>query len=59
MISGAIAMRIPHRAGFPDHGESPQTVAKIPKDVNSVYVRVDQNMLYWVKGDEIGSANIW
>ena len=52
-------MRIPHRAGFPDHGESPQTVAKIPKDVNSVYVRVDQNMLYWVKGDETGSANIW
>lgn len=34
-------------------------VAKIPKDVNSVYVRVDQNMLYWVKGDETGSANIW
>jgi hypothetical protein len=21
MISDAIAMRIPHRAGFPDHGE--------------------------------------
>ncbi len=36
-----------------------EIVEKIPKDVNSVYVRVDQNMLHWVKGDETGSVNIW
>ena len=32
---------------------------KIPKGADSVYVRVDENMLYWVKGSETGSVNIW
>jgi hypothetical protein len=32
---------------------------KIPKDADSVYVRVDENMLYWVKGEETGAVNIW
>ena len=36
-----------------------EIAAKIPKDTKSVYVRVDENMLYWVKGGETGSVNIW
>ncbi len=32
---------------------------KIPKDADSVYVRVDENMLYWVRGKETGAVNIW
>ena len=32
---------------------------KIPKDADSVYVRVDENMLYWVRGNETGAVNIW
>ena len=36
-----------------------EIAAKIPKDTKNVYVRVDENMLYWVKGDETGSVNIW
>ena len=32
---------------------------KVPKGTDAVYVRVDENMLYWVKGKETGSVNIW
>ena len=28
-------------------------------NVDKVYVRVDQNKLHWVKGDDIGSVEIW
>ena len=28
-------------------------------DVDKVYVRIDQNKLYWVKGDEAGDKGIW
>ena len=28
-------------------------------DVDKVYVRIDQNKLYWVKGDETGDKDIW
>jgi hypothetical protein len=28
-------------------------------DVDKVYVRIDQNKLYWVKGDEAGDKDIW
>ena len=33
--------------------------AKIPQDADSVYVRVDENMLYWVRGSETEAVNIW
>ena len=33
--------------------------AKIPQDADTVYVRVDENMLYWVRGKETGAVNIW
>ena len=32
---------------------------KIPKGCSAVYVRVDENKLYWVKGDNTGSVEIW
>ena len=32
---------------------------KVPEGTDSVYVKVDENMLYWVKGKETGSINIW
>ena len=27
--------------------------------VDKVYVRVDQNAAYWVRGDESGAVNLW
>ena len=32
---------------------------KVPDGANAVYVRVDENKLYWVKGEETGSVDIW
>ena len=28
-------------------------------EVDKVYVRIDQNKLYWVKGEETGNKDIW
>ena len=28
-------------------------------EVDKVYVRIDQNKLYWVKGEETGAIDIW
>ena len=28
-------------------------------DVDKVYIRIDQNAAYWVKGDESGAINLW
>ena len=33
--------------------------AKVPNGASAVYVRVDENKLYWVKGKETGSVDIW
>ncbi len=34
--------------------------ARVPKDAENVYVRIDENKLYWVSKDgETGSENIW
>ena len=33
--------------------------AKIPAGAESVFVRVDQNKLWWIKGEETGSVDIW
>jgi hypothetical protein len=32
---------------------------KVPEGTDSVYVKVDENMLYWVRGKETGAVNIW
>ena len=37
-----------------------EIAAKIPKDTTNVYVRIDENKLYWVKKNgETGSVEIW
>ena len=36
-----------------------QILKKIPAGSDSVYIRVDENKLYWVKGDESGAVDIW
>ena len=36
-----------------------QVLKKIPAGSDSVYIRVDENKLYWVKGDENGAVDIW
>ena len=33
--------------------------AKISDGCDSVFVRVDQNKLWWIKGEETGSVDIW
>ena len=31
----------------------------LPEGTESAYVRVDQNMIWWVRGDETGAVEIW
>ena len=38
---------------------TPEEILAKAGNVDKVYVRLDQNKLYWVKGDEIGSVDIW
>ena len=36
-----------------------EILARIPSGADKVYIRVDQNKAYWVKGDETGSVDLW
>ena len=36
-----------------------EVAAKMPKGAERAYVRVDQNLIWWVRGDETGSVEIW
>ncbi len=36
-----------------------EIAAKLPEGAESVFVRVDQNKLWWIKGEESGSVDIW
>ena len=36
-----------------------EIAAKLPKGAKSVFVRVDQNKLWWIKGEDNGSVDIW
>ena len=36
-----------------------EIAAKVPAGSESVFVRVDQNKLWWIKGEETGSVDIW
>ena len=36
-----------------------EIAAKVPSGAESVFVRVDQNKLWWIKGEETGSVDIW
>ena len=32
---------------------------KMPAGAESCYVRVDQNLIWWVRGEETGAVEIW
>ena len=38
---------------------TPEEILSRVGDVDKVYVRPDQNAIYWVKGEETGALNIW
>ena len=38
---------------------STEEILKRVGKVDKVYVRVDQNKAHWVKGDEVGSIDLW
>lgn len=38
---------------------SPEEILKRVGDVDKVYVRIDQNAAYWIKGEESGAINLW
>ena len=36
-----------------------EIMKKVPKDADYIYVRVDQNKIWWTRGEESGSVDIW
>lgn len=38
---------------------TPEEILSRVGDVDKAYVRLDQNAIYWVKGEENGAINIW
>ena len=38
---------------------TPEDIRERVGEVDAVYVRVDQNRAYWVKGEETGSVELW
>jgi len=34
-------------------------IAKVPEGTEKLYIRIDQNKIYWVKGEERGDVDIW
>ena len=36
-----------------------QIVRKLPAGADCVFVRVDQNKLWWIRGEETGNVDIW
>ena len=39
---------------------TPEAVAeRIPKGVDAAYIKLEENKIYWVKGTETSSVDIW
>ena len=36
-----------------------EIVAKVPKGSDAAYIKLEENKIYWVKGEETGSVDIW
>ena len=36
-----------------------EIAAKVPKGTDAAYVKMEENKIYWVKGEETGSVDIW
>jgi hypothetical protein len=44
----------------PEGGEvTPEAILEKLGDVDKVYIRVDENKAYWVKGEDSGEINLW
>lgn len=37
----------------------PETILEKFGEVDIIYIRVDRNKAYWVKGNEYGSVDLW
>ena len=38
---------------------TPDEILRKVGEVDAVYIRVDENKAYWVKGEETGSIDFW
>ncbi len=47
------------RKTWTDEQKAEEIAAKLPKGAETVFVRVDQNKLWWIKGEETGAVDIW
>ena len=36
-----------------------EVAARMPKGTEACFVRVDQNLIWWVRGEETGAVEIW
>ena len=36
-----------------------EVLSRIPKDAEAVYIKPEENMAYWVKGDDGGAVELW
>ena len=36
-----------------------EVAARMPEGTEACFVRVDQNLIWWVRGDETGAVEIW
>ena len=36
-----------------------EIMARMPEGTEACYVRVDQNLIWWVRGEETGAVEIW
>ena len=36
-----------------------EVAAKVPKGADAAYIKLEENKIYWVKGDETGAVDIW
>ena len=34
-------------------------ISKMPEGAEACFVRVDQNMIWWIRGNETGAVEIW
>ena len=42
-----------------ENRETPEEIRARIGEADAVYIRVDQNKAYWVKGDENGDIDLW
>ena len=48
-----------HIQSIDGHETTPEAIIASVGDADRIYVRVDQNAAYWVRGDETGKVELW